>query len=134
MIRAASNAGLPGAINLIHEPEAAAILCFAEDHASSLRAFDYQNSQAMMAKTVGVSLAGRLLRRGVLRIPQSLNSILVLDAGAGTVDLVTYKVETKGPDLVVKEGIRGTGMLSYEHSMLIVKLTGMQLDFTVRVY
>ena len=40
MVSAAKRAGLPGQIHLVHEPEAAAILCFAEEHEKELMRFE----------------------------------------------------------------------------------------------
>ena len=55
MIRIAIRAGLPQRLDLIHEPEAAAILCFVEDMESRLRLPDSEHEAAGVRSSSKVS-------------------------------------------------------------------------------
>ena len=85
MISAAEWAGLPATTDLVHEPEAAAAYCLLESQ------FWGDRSENSFKNHAAVK-----------------DSVLVLDAGCGTVDLVTYLIESRSPHLRMRESITGT--------------------------
>lgn len=92
-------------------------MCLAEDRGNKTRYFKSLEGQGKDQRSLDAS-----------------HSILVLDAGSGTVDLVIYHVESKGIDLLIKEGRAGTGQSAHSCSCGIVSLTQSQLAFVDRRY
>lgn len=108
-IRAAIRAGLPETVDLCHEPEAASIYCLADRLQQMWRPYNgVVRELSPFSLTDERSSANGSDDGNFLAI---LSSILILDAGSGTVDLVPYKLHSKGANLEMREGVRGTGTL-----------------------
>ncbi|KAG7007535.1 hypothetical protein G7Y79_00009g026440 [Physcia stellaris] len=97
MVRAALHAGLPKNLNLVHEPEGAALYCFAEDRENHFYQRDLEGT-GVTASTPSCS-----------QIP--FDNVLIVDAGSGTVDLVTYRLQSRDGIINIEEGVRGTAGL-----------------------
>lgn len=116
MVRAALHAGLPKNLNLVHEPEGAALYCFAEDRERHFYQRDLEGtgvtaSTPSCSQIVSKIDSSSFTLTASLTLVQPFDNVLIVDAGSGTVDLVTYRLQSRDGIINIEEGVRGTGIV-----------------------